>query len=158
VITYKNFSVLVNGREYLIDGNFQWDWNVQANSVELVLSNVFNILCTPYGTQPLLRTFGLAQAWIDQPGSQGLMQGKIAALLAISLWEPRAKVTNMLFVLNPADIMGGRYLVKIGIEIDLTQELQVLLFSPPTPQPVWVLDAPFDGVTYPSAQQETITI
>jgi phage baseplate assembly protein W len=157
MLLYKQFSVLTGGKEYLIGGNFQWDWGVQANSVELVLSDVFNILCTPYGTQPLLRTFGLAQSWIDQPGSQGLMQGKIAALLAVSLWEPRAKLKNMQFVLNPSDIMGGRYSLHLGIEVDLTQELQTLFFAPPAPQPVWVLDAPFDG-TYPTAQQETITI
>jgi len=157
VIVYKNFSVLVGGTQYLIEGNFQWDWRVQENSVELVLSNVFNLLSTPYGTQPLLRTFGLAQAWIDQPGTIGLMQGKVAAMLAISIWEPRAKVKNLEFVLNPQDIMGGRYSIRLEIEVDLTQQLQLLLFAPPQAQNVWVLDAPFDG-SYPTAQLEQITI
>jgi Bacteriophage baseplate protein W len=157
MITYKNFSVLTGGKQYLINGNFQFDWGVQPNSVELVLSNVFNILCTPYGSQPLLRAFGLSQAWIDQPGSQGIMQAKIAALLSISLWEPRAIVRNLQFVLNPTDIMGGRYSVELEVEVDLTQQLQTMLFAPPTPAPVWLLDAPFDG-SYPTVVQETVTI
>lgn len=157
MIVFKAFSTLAGGTQYLIDGNFQWDWNVQANSGELVLSNVFNILCTPYGTQPLLRTFGLSQSWIDQPGAIGVMQAKVATLLAISLWEPRANVKNIEFVLNAANIMAGMYSVALEIEIDLTQELQQILFSPPTPTSVWVLDAPFDG-TYPTPQQESITV
>jgi Bacteriophage baseplate protein W len=157
MIIYKNFSVLTGGKQYLIDGNFQWDWRVEANSVELVLSNVFNILSTPYGTQPLLRAFGLSQAWIDQPGTQGIMQAKIAAVLSISLWEPRAIVKNLEFVINPQDIMGGRYSVRLEIEVDLSQELQTMLFAPPTPAPVWLLDAPFDG-SYPTVQQESVTI
>jgi phage baseplate assembly protein W len=157
MLIYKQFSVLVGGLQYLIDGNFQWDWRVEDNSVELVLSNVFNLLSTPYGTQPLLRTFGLSSSWIDQPGTIGLMQGKVAALLAISLWEPRAKVINLEFVLNPSDLMGGRYSVQLEIEVNLQQQLQTLLFAPPTPQNVWVLDAPFDG-TYPTAQLEQVTI
>ena len=157
MLIYKQFSVLVGGLQYLIDGAFQWDWRVEDNSVELVLSNVFNLMTTPYGTQPLLRTFGLSSSWIDQPGTIGLMQGKVAALLAISLWEPRAKVINLEFVLNPSDLMGGRYSVQLEIEVDLTQQLQTLLFAPPTAQNVWVLDAPFDG-TYPTAQLEQITI
>ena len=154
---FKNFSVLTGGKEYLIGGQFQWDWGVQANSVELVLSNVFNILCTPYGTQPLLRTFGLSQSWIDQPGSTGMMQGRVAALLSISLWEPRAVVRNLEFVLSSNNIMAGRYSVKLEVEVDLTQTLQQLFFAPPTPAPVWVIDGPFDG-SYPVPQQESITV
>lgn len=157
IILFKQFSVLVGSTEYLIDGNFQWDWTVQANSVELVLSNVFNTLCTPYGSQPLLRTFGLSQAWIDQPGSRGLMQAKIASVLAVSIWEPRAVIKNLEFVLNATDITNGRYSIKLEIEVDLAQVLQTILYSPPAPSEVWVLDAPFDG-SYPTAQQEVITI
>ena len=158
MILYKQFSVLVGGLQYLIDGNFQWDWRVQENTVELVLSNVFNLMTTPFGSQPLLRTFGLAQTWIDQPGTIGLMRAKVAAVLAISIWEPRAKIRNLEFVLNTQDIMAGRYSVRFEIEVDLTQQLQTLLFAPPAPQNVWVLDAPFDGSTYPTAQLEQITI
>lgn len=157
MIIYKTFSVLTQNRNYLIGGNFQWDWGVQANSVELVLSNVFNILCTPYGSQPLLRTFGLSQSWIDQPGTVSVMQAKIATLLAISLWEPRAIVKNLRFILNANDIMSGRYSIELEIEVDLSQLLQQILFSPPQPVPVWVLDAPFDG-SYPIPQQEMITV
>jgi hypothetical protein len=86
-----------------------------------------------------------------------MMQGRIAALLSISLWEPRAKIRNLQFVLNPSDLMGGRYSVKLEIEVDLSQVLQTILFLPPAPAPVWVLDAPFDG-SYPTAQQEVVTI
>jgi len=157
VIVFKTFSVLVGGKAYLINGDFQWDWTVPANSVELVLSNVFNTLTTPFGTQPLLRTFGLSQSWIDQPGSQGVMQAKVATLVAVSLWEPRAKIKNLEFVLNTADIMAGRYSLQLEVEVDLSLVLQDILFSPPAPAPIWVLDAPFDG-TYPTPQQEVITI
>jgi phage baseplate assembly protein W len=157
MLVYKQFSSLVGNTEYLVGGNFQWDMNVVENSVELVLSNVFNILSTPYGSQPLLRTFGLSQTWIDQPGAQGVMQAKVASLLAISLWEPRAKVKDLQFVLNPNDIMAGRYSVRLHLEVDLTQTIQSILFAPPTPQSVWVLDAPFDA-SYPVPQQEVITI
>ena len=157
MLIYKTFSVLTGGKAYLVEGNFQWDWGVQADSVELVLSNAFNTLQTPYGSQVLLRTFGLSQAWIDQPGAQGVMQAKVSALLAISLWEPRAKIKNIEFILNTRDIMSGRYSVALEIEVDLTQIIQEIIFAPPTPTPVWVLDAPFDG-SYPTAQLEQVTI
>jgi hypothetical protein len=85
------------------------------------------------------------------------MQAKVAAYIAISLWEPRALVKDLQFVLNAVDIMNGRYSIRLEIEVNLGSTLQTILFTPPAPQPVWVLDAPFDG-TYPSAQLETITI
>jgi len=157
MLVFKQFSSLVGNTEYLVAGNFQWDMNVLENSVELVLSNVFNIMTTPYGSQPLLRTFGLAQSWIDQPGTQGIMQAKVAALLAISLWEPRAHIKDLQFVLNPQDMMAGRYSVRLHIEVDLAQTIQSILFRPPAPQGVWVLDAPFDA-SYPVPQLETITV
>ena len=118
MLLFKQFSTIIGNKSYLDNGNFQWDMTVHENSVELVMSNVFNILCTPYGTQPLLRTFGLSSSWIDQPGSIGLMQAKIAALLSISLWEPRAIVRDLEFFLNPSDIMAGLYSVAIEIEVD----------------------------------------
>jgi len=157
MLLFKQFSTIIGNKSYLDNGNFQWDMTVHENSVELVMSNVFNILCTPYGTQPLLRTFGLSSSWIDQPGSIGLMQAKIAALLSISLWEPRAIVRDFEFFLNPSDIMAGLYSVAIEIEVDLRQTVQTILFAPPAPASVWVLDAPFDA-SYPTPQQETITL
>ena len=53
MIVYKSFSAIAGNTKYLVDGAFQWDMEVLENSVELVLSNVFNILATPFGTQPL---------------------------------------------------------------------------------------------------------
>jgi len=54
MLLFKQFSTIIGNKSYLDNGNFQWDMTVHENSVELVMSNVFNILCTPYGTQPLL--------------------------------------------------------------------------------------------------------
>jgi uncharacterized protein len=158
MVIYKSFSAFVGNQNYLIDGAFQWDMEVLENSVELVLSNVFNILATPFGTQPLLRAFGLSNRWIDQPGALGVMQAKTAAMLSISIWEPRAKVRNLDFILNADDVMAGIYDVRITLEIDLSLSITKTLFAPPEPQRVWVLDAPFDGVSVPSAQQELLTL
>jgi phage baseplate assembly protein W len=158
MIVYKSFSAFAGNTKYLVDGAFQWDMEVLENSVELVLSNVFNILATPFGTQPLLRAFGLSMRWIDQPGSLGIMQARTAALLSISIWEPRAHVRALDFILNPGDVMAGIYDVRIELEVDLSLPVNTALFAPPAPVNTWVLDAPFDGVTVPTAMQELLTL
>jgi phage baseplate assembly protein W len=153
-----NMTMLVGNRRWVFDGQFQWDLNVREGTVESVLQNVYNILSTPLGSQLLLRSFGLNQVWIDQPGNVGQFQARTAALVSIGLWEPRARVLACDFSLDTGDVMAGIYSIYLELEIDLTTQITAALFSAPAAAPIWVLDAPFDGVTVPSVQQETLNI
>jgi phage baseplate assembly protein W len=156
----SNLTVLVGGTEWIVTGAYQFDINVRDNTVEAVLGNVYNILQTPLGSQVLLRAFGIDQRWIDQPGNIGQFQARTAALLAIGLWEPRAKVIACDFGLDTANVLAGNYTLYLELEIDLTRAVASALYSAPSAAPVWVLDAPFDpnGATVPTVQSEVLNI
>lgn len=156
----SNLTILVGGTQWVVNGNYQFDINVRDNTVEAVIGNVFNIIQTPLGSQMLLRAFGMSQIWVDQPGNIGQFQARTAALLSISLWEPRAKVISCDFNLDTNNVMAGNYALYLELQIDLSQQIANVLFSAPTPSPIYVLDAPFDpnGLTVPSVQQETLNI
>jgi phage baseplate assembly protein W len=153
-------TILVGGTSWLLSGQYQFDINLRDNTVEAVLANVYNILLTPLGSQVLLRAFGLDQHWIDQPGNIGQFQGRTAALLAIGLWEPRARVIACDFALETNGVLAGNYTLYLELEIDLTQAIVSTLFLPPTAAPIYVLDAPFDpnGLTTPAVQSEVLNI
>ncbi len=62
---------------------------------EEVLQNVRMILCTPVGSLPLDRDFGLDFSVLDQPlpRARALLSAEIAAKVA--RYEPRAQVTRV---------------------------------------------------------------
>jgi phage baseplate assembly protein W len=153
----SSITILFQGRQWVTNGNFQFDMNRPAGTVGEVLQNVLNILSTPLGSQVLLRTFGMSQLWIDQPGSVGQFQARTAALLCIGLWEPRAKVVACDFILDTDNVMAGNYSLYLEIEIDLSTTVTAILYTAPAEAPIWVLDAPFDG-TVPTVQQESLNI
>jgi hypothetical protein len=156
--TYSDIRLLVNNVKFFVDGNFQFNMSAPANSVESVVQNVLNILDTKLGTQPLQRSFGLDQSWIGLPGNLGTLQAQVAMVLAISIWEPRFSATKIQFSLNTSDILQGVYSVFIEGVVNLDLMITQQLFSGPANAPVWVLDAPFDGTSIPTAQQETLTL
>lgn len=155
---FNSFSILVGNQNWIFEGNYQFDFNVTANSTLEVLQNIWNCLCTPLGSQYLLRAFGFNRNIIDQTGTRGEMQGVVAALLAVNLWEPRGKITNIQFVLDPNSVLAGQYSVRLTVEVDLTQTVQSILFAAPSAAQTWVLDMPLDGTTYPTPQLETLNL
>ena len=159
-VRISNMTILTGGTKWISDGAFQFDLEARANTMEEVLQNCFNTLSTPLGSQVLLRSFGLSQLWIDQPGAIGQFQARTAALLSVGLWEPRAKVASCDFSLDTNDVMGGSYSLYLQVEIDLSQAVTTTLFNPPSAVPIWVLDAPFDpnGNTVPTVQSEVLNI
>jgi phage baseplate assembly protein W len=156
----SSITILAQGQQWVSDGNFQFLWSVNANSVGEVLQNVLHTLSTPLGSQVLLRAFGMSQRWIDQPGSIGQYQARTAALLSIGLWEPRAKVTACDFNLDTEDVLGGSYGLYLELEVDLTQVTIASILAAPPPAPLYVLDAPFstDGSTVPAVVYQPFNI
>jgi phage baseplate assembly protein W len=152
----KSYSAIANGKRWIFDGAFQFDFDAPANSVQEVLQNVFNIIATPLGTQPLFRLFGSDQNWIDSPGNLIGFQAKTAFLLAIRLWEPRANIQQIQFALNPLDVMAGQYTLSLVVEVDLSRSITQALYAPPSDAATWLIDGPVDGVL--SVQQETVTV
>jgi phage baseplate assembly protein W len=154
---FANISALVAGRTFFVDGDFQWDMSAPDQSVEAVLQNVYNILSTPIGSQPLQRAFGLEMVWIGQPGNIGTLQARVAMLLAISLWEPRAEVNAIVFELNTNDLLNGVYTVQLQLTINLDNQLRQNISAGPPLSNTWVLDAPFD-YSLPTAQYEELNL
>jgi phage baseplate assembly protein W len=152
----KSYSTIVNGRTWIVDGAFQFDWTTPAGSVEEVLQNVWNIIQTPLGSQPLFRLFGSDQNWIDAPGNLQWLQARVAFLTAIKFWEPRAKVTNIRFELDSGDVMAGVYRLSLTVEVDLTLPIAQSLYNAPPSPPWWVIDGPIGGTL--AVQQESITV
>jgi Bacteriophage baseplate protein W len=155
-----SISVLSAGRQWIVDGNFQFDFSYKPNTVGEVIQNVLNVLSTPLGSQILLRSFGMDQHFIDQPGNVGQFQARTAALLSIGLWEPRANIVAIDFVLNTEGVLAGTYALYLQIEVDLTLAVAVNLFSAPAVTPLYLLDAPFatDGSTVPTPVSEALNI
>jgi phage baseplate assembly protein W len=156
----SSITVLAAGRQWISDGNFQFDFFYKPNTVGEVIQNVLNVLSTPIGSQILLRSFGMDQRFIDMPGNVGQFQARTAALLSIGLWEPRANIVAIDFILNTSGVLAGSYALYLQIEVNLTLEVTVNLFSAPAVTPLYLLDAPFalDGSTTPTVQSESLNI
>ena len=152
----KSYSAIVKSRTWIIDGAFQYDWTTPANSVEEVLQNVWNIVSTPLGSQPLFRLFGSDQTWIDGPGNLQFMQARVAFLTAIKFWEPRANVIQINFGLDPANVIAGVYRLALTDEVDLSVPIQATLYNAPPSPPVWTIDGPIGGEL--GVSQEAIVV
>jgi phage baseplate assembly protein W len=157
-VRISSISILAEGRQWLSEGNFQFNFDYRANTVSEVLQNVLNVLSTPLGSQILLRAFGMDRHWIDQPGTVGQFQARTAALLSIGIWEPRANIVACDFILDTNDVLAGGYNLYLEIAVDLTRVVQTSLFTAPAAVPIYLLDAPFDGVTVPYPTQATLNI
>lgn len=152
----RSFSAVVGNRQWIIDGAFQFDWTTPANSIEEVLQNVWNIIQTPLGSQPLFRLFGSDQTWIDGPGNLQFMQARVAFLTAIRFWEPRAKATQIKFALDPTNVIAGVYRLSLVIEVDLSLPIAQSLYNAPPSPPVWTIDGPVGGTL--GVELESITV
>lgn len=80
------------------DVNFQ-----PASTIEEILQNVRTILTTPVYSVPLDRTFGLSVTMLDAPVP--IAQAKLTAeiIAAVHKWEPRARVTKVIYEGDAAD-------------------------------------------------------
>ena len=88
------------------------NWQLQIGTMGAVVSGeddiaqcIAIILGTPLGSNPLRPAFG-SNLWsfLDQPGTvaqPGILQ---EANRAISIWEPRAKITGLVLVPDPTDL------------------------------------------------------
>jgi phage baseplate assembly protein W len=155
-VNISNFTVLTKGKQFILNGNFQWDFDALSNSVEGVLQNVYNIIVTPLGSQPLFRSFGTDWSLIDQPGNLGTLQSRTAILLSLGRWEPRASVAKMIFSMNTVAVMKGTYSLYLELNIDLTAPIHQILFATPSTTTTWVLDSAFGSI--PVAQQENLLV
>lgn len=155
-VKISNFTVLTGGKKWLLNGSYQWDFDALSNSVEGVLQNVYNIIVTPLGSQPLFRSFGTDWSLIDQPGNFGTLQSRTAILLSLGRWEPRASVAKIVFSMNTIAVMAGTYSLYLELNIDLSVPINQILFSPPSTATTWVLDSAFGST--PVVQQENLLV
>jgi phage baseplate assembly protein W len=153
----SNFTALVGNTLWDLGGSFQFDFNATPNSVEEVLQNLYNIWSVPLYSQPYLRAFGNDVSWIDAPANIAQLQMQVAFLLACTKWEPRAKFTNIQFIMNTTGAIAGLYSLHVVLEIDLSIQIQNNLFSGPAPSLSWVIDNAMDG-SEPSVKDETLLL
>jgi phage baseplate assembly protein W len=90
-----------------------------ATGVAEVLQNVRTIISTPIYSVPLDRSLGIDFSMLDQPTPAS--QAKISAALYTVLrkYEPRAIVKKIDFVQSVDEIMNGRLLPRVIVEVDL---------------------------------------
>jgi phage baseplate assembly protein W len=153
----SNFTALVGNTLWNLGGSFQFDFNVQPNTVEEVLQNVYEIWSVPLYSQPYLRVFGNDVSWIDAPANIAQLQMQVAFLLACSKWEPRAKFTSIQFTMDPASVVRGIYSLHVVLEVDLSIQIKNNLFSGPAPALSWVIDNAMDG-SAAVVKDETLTL
>lgn len=86
-----------------------------ANELEEIAQNVLMIITTPKFTVPLDRGFGISTEFLDAPISG--RQAKIAAevVSAVKEFEPRARVTNVIF---DGDFANGELDIRVQFELD----------------------------------------
>ena len=82
--------------------SFEYGANDTAERRE-ILRNVQTVLCTPVGTCPLYREFGLDVAYLDKPMDLAQNLFALAAMEAVERWEPRVRVNGVTFEADPAD-------------------------------------------------------
>src|ERR1700759_2736845 len=105
-----SLNLSVGGKTYLVNNDWQYDFDVPYNSVEMVLQNIIETITTPLGSLVFFRSYGTDWSLIDQPGNPGSMQAQVAVLQACARWEPRAKFLQIL--LTPAsaeNLLAGVY-------------------------------------------------
>ena len=158
VATLSSFTALVGNQLWDLGGNFQFDFNARAGSVEEVLQNIYNTFQVRLGMQRLQRSFGLDMSWIDMPGNIATLQGQVAVLKHCSYWEPRATFTKIQFTLDPVSVIAGVYALHVELDIDLDLQITSVLYAPPVAETVWVIDGPLDGVTLPTVSQKSLTV
>jgi phage baseplate assembly protein W len=144
-LNLSSFVVKVGEQLWDLGGDFQFDFDVQANTIQEVLQNVFNTLSVRLGTQRLQRTFGLDMSFIDMPGNIATLQAQVAILRDVSYWEPRAVFKKIEFTLDPFEVLAGVYRLYCELDINLDPVFALSLYAPPGEELSWVIDGPMDG-------------
>ena len=153
----SNFTALVGNELWNLGGSFQFDFNVTPNSVEEVLSNLYEIFSVPIGSQPYQRAFGCDVSWIDSPGNLAQFQAQTAFLLGASKWEPRATFNKIQFTLDPTSVMAGVYSLYVELTINLDATITTNLFSLIEPFQTWTISNNMDGSPV-IVDQENLTV
>lgn len=88
----------------------------ESDPVKSVLQNIAIILSTRQLSVPLYRDFGLPMQFIDRPmaAARPLLIAEI--MDAISVYEPRANVLNVLLEADPA--APGKLVATVEVEIN----------------------------------------
>ena len=158
-LTFSSVVMKVGEQLWDLGGDFQFDFDVQAGTVQEVLQNVYNTVSTRLGTQRLQRTFGLDMSFIDMPGNIATLQAQVAMLRDVSYWEPRATFTKISFTLDPGEVLAGVYRLYAELDINLDPTYALTLFKPPGEELTWVIDGPMDGTpNAATAQLENVTL
>lgn len=74
---------------------------VPETVMQEILQNIYCILCTPKGSVPHLRDYGLDSSYLHQPIPMAKASYAAAVADAIDLYEPRAKVQSVSFDGDP---------------------------------------------------------
>lgn len=97
------------------------DFNPSSEVAEIV-QNVQTIISTIKGTVPLDRDFGIESDFIDNPTPMAQMQCRVSIIDAVKTYEPRARVKSIDFKQGADDVMDGRLLPIVTIEIEAENE------------------------------------
>jgi hypothetical protein len=151
-----SFGALVGGREYVVNGNFQYDFTAPFDSVEMVLQNIYETICTPLGSLVFFRSYGTDWSIIDQPGNLVSYQAQVNVLMACSRWEPRAKFKRIVLTpANPSNYLAGIWDLYCELEIDLSAAINNVLYGAPGPTELWCVAGDLSGTAPPVVKQLT---
>lgn len=149
-----SFGALVGGKQYVVNGSFQYDFGAPFNSVEMVLQNVYETITTPLGSLPLFRAYGTDWTIIDQPGNLVTYQAQINILTACAKWEPRAIFKKISLTPTSADnFLAGVWDLYCELEIDLSAAINIVLYGAPGPINLWCVAGDLSGTAPPVVQQ-----
>ena len=149
-----SFGALVGGREYVVNGAFQYDFTAPFNSVEMVLQNIFETITTPLGSLPLFRSYGTDWTIIDQPGNLATYQAQVNILQACAKWESRGKFKKIQLAPTSADnLLDGVWDLYCELEIDLTVAINLVLYGAPGPTNLWCVAGDLSGTAPPVVEQ-----
>ena len=102
--------------QYTVEGRVQ-NIDFMPGHIAEVLQNVRMILTTPVGTVPLRRTWFMDYSLLDLPIPLARAQLRANIFEAIKRFEPRATVLEINFVENEQDLLEGRMIPSVLIEI-----------------------------------------
>lgn len=90
-----------------------------ATGVAEVLQNIRMILTTPIFTVPLDREFGIDWSLLDNPMPAAQTKLTAQVFSAIRKYEPRASVVEIDFLQGAADMLDGKMIPRVRVEVDL---------------------------------------
>ena len=102
--------------EYTVTGE-STDIDFGASGVSEILQNVRTIMTTPKGSVPLRRGWFVDYSLLDQPLEVAKARLRAEIYEAVRQYEPRVEVTEIGFADTSDDLMSGRLIPRVKIEI-----------------------------------------